>query len=96
MCKTVWEQASADLIEAIRRIARREPQAGYRSVVKYLKREGWSVNINRIHRLWKQEGLKVPAKAGKRRRDGNSENGAQRGPGRREGADGQSPGGRVL
>ena len=70
--------ADADLIKAIRRIARREPRAGYRSVAKYLKREGWNVNIKRIHRLWKQEGLKVPAKARKRRRLGNSENGAQR------------------
>jgi transposase InsO family protein len=66
------------LIKAIRRIARREPREGYRSVAKYLKREGWNVNIKRIHRLWKQEGLKVPAKARKRRRLGNSENGAKR------------------
>ena len=66
------------MIKAIRRIAGRETRAGYRSVAWYLQREGWRVNIKRIHRLWKQEGLKVPAKARKRRRLGNSANGAQR------------------
>lgn len=70
--------ADAGLIEAMRRIALREPRAGYRGVARYLKREGWRVNIKRIHRLWKQEGLRVPAKASKRRRLGSSENGAER------------------
>ena len=36
------------------------------------------MNIKRVHRLWKQEGLRVPVKARKRRRLGTSENGAQR------------------
>jgi len=71
-------RADEDLIKAIRRIARSEPRAGYRGVARYLKREGWRVNIKRIHRLWKQEGLKVPAKARKRRRLGNPEHGTQR------------------
>lgn len=61
----------------MRRIARRETRAGYRSVARHLRREGWQVNIKRIHRLWKQEGLKVPAKARKKWRLGNSANGAQ-------------------
>jgi hypothetical protein len=39
-------RADADLIKAIRRIARREPRAGYRRVAKYLKREGWNVNMD--------------------------------------------------
>lgn len=69
--------ADAGLIQAMRRIAQRETRAGYRSVARYLRREGWQVNIKRIHRLWKQEGLKVPAKARKKRRLGNSANGAQ-------------------
>lgn len=33
-----------------------------------LKNEGWVVNHKRVERLWKQEGLKVPAKQPKRRR----------------------------
>jgi len=28
-----------------------------------LKNEGWSVNHKRVERIWRQEGLKVPAKA---------------------------------
>jgi transposase InsO family protein len=62
----------------MRRIAMREPRAGYRSVARYLRREGWRVNEKRVHRLWKQEGLKVTPKARKRRRLGQSSNGAQR------------------
>ena len=71
-------QADGGLIKAMRRIAVREPRAGYRSVARHLRREGWMVNVKRVHRLWKQEGLKVPAKARKRRRLGESANGAQR------------------
>jgi len=66
------------LLEAMQRIAAREPRAGYRTVARYLKREGWRVNIKRIHRLWRQEGMKVPARARKRRRLGGSVNGTQR------------------
>jgi len=71
-------EADAELIRAMRRIARRETRAGYRSVARYLRREGWKVNIKRIHRLWKQEGLRVPAKTRKKRRLGDSSNGARR------------------
>ncbi len=69
--------ADASLIAAIRRIARREPRAGYRSVARYLRREGWRVNLKRVHRLWKQEGLKVPLRVRKKRRLGRWANGAQ-------------------
>ncbi len=33
-----------------------------------LKREGWYVNHKRIERIWKREGLKVPAKQPRRKR----------------------------
>jgi len=33
-----------------------------------LRQEGWHVNHKRIERLWRQEGLKVPAKQPKRKR----------------------------
>ena len=60
------------------RIAVRETRAGYRTVFRYLRREGWVVNKKRVHRLRKKEGLKVPPRARKRRRLGESANGAQR------------------
>lgn len=66
------------LTAAIRRIAARETRAGYRGVRRHLAREGWDVNLKRVHRIWKKEGLRVPPKARKKRRLGNSENGTQR------------------
>ncbi len=47
-----------------------------------LRREGWQVNKKRVHRLWREEGLKVSEKQLKRRRlaklEGKSENGCTR------------------
>ena len=71
-------ESDGGLVRAMRRIASREPRAGYRTVARYLRREGWTINIKRIHRLWKQEGMKVPVKTRKRRRLGGSSNGTQR------------------
>jgi len=36
--------------------------------------EGWAVNVKRVYRLWRQEGLKVPSKTRKRRGWGTSAN----------------------
>ena len=41
---------------------------GYLRITALLRREGWQVNHKRIERLWRREGLKVPAKQPKRRR----------------------------
>lgn len=68
----------ARLTAAIRRIAVREPRAGYRGVRRHLVRDGWNVNLKRVHRIWKKEGLRVPPRARKKRRLGNTENGTQR------------------
>jgi len=43
-----------------------------------LRREGRPVNKKRVHRLWRQEGLKVPDRQRKRRRLGGAENGCTR------------------
>jgi transposase InsO family protein len=40
-------------------------------------RENWDMNLKRIHRIWKKEGLRVLPKDRKKRRLGNSENGTQ-------------------
>ncbi len=43
-----------------------------------MRREGWTVNKKRVHRLWREEGLRVPQRQRKRRRlaklEGTSEN----------------------
>jgi len=36
--------ADGPLIKAIREVAMRESRAGYRTVTKHLRREGWQVN----------------------------------------------------
>ena len=54
-------EKDAALVSSVHRIAARETRAGYRSVFRYLRREGWVVNKKRVHRLWKKEGL-MPAK----------------------------------
>lgn len=41
---------------------------GYRRVTALLQQEGWQVNHKRVERIWRQEGLKVPAKQPKRGR----------------------------
>lgn len=62
----------------IHRLARSEPRAGYRGVTRLLRREGWQINVKRLHRIWKQEGLKVPARPARKRARGSSENSMQR------------------
>lgn len=57
----------------IRELVREHPRYGYRRITALLRREGWSVNRKRVHRLWRREGLKVPQVQRKRRRLGHSE-----------------------
>jgi putative transposase len=67
-----------ELLLRVRALARENPRYGYRRIRALLKREGWSVNLKRVHRLWRREGLKVPQIQRKRRRLGQSENGCTR------------------
>ncbi len=55
---------TADIIE----LARQYGRYGYRRITKMLRTAGWSVNKKRVERLWRREGLKVPAKQPKRGR----------------------------
>ncbi len=48
---------------------------GYQRVWAVLRREGWHVNKKRLHRLRREEGLKIPNEQHtKRRLSGASEN----------------------
>jgi len=62
------------LVARIHELVRRHPRYGYRMMTAKLRQEGWRVNKKRIYRIWKQEGLKVPKKARKKRRLGHSGN----------------------
>jgi len=59
-------------------LSKENPRYGYRRVWALLRREGFEINKKRVHRLWREAGLKVPTKQRKRRRLGVSENGCTR------------------
>ena len=62
----------------LRAFSRERPRAGYRTAGGQLRQEGLRVNPKRVQRLWREEGLKVPRRQGKKRRLGTSEHGSQR------------------
>jgi transposase InsO family protein len=69
----------AALVKRMVTLSTENPRYGYRRVWAVLGREGWAVNKKRVQRLWREAGLKVPAKkVHKRRRLGTSENGCTR------------------
>ena len=49
-------------------LASRFGRYGYRRVTALLRHRGWQVNHKRVERIWRQAGLKVPAKQPKRGR----------------------------
>ncbi len=58
----------AALTTAIVRLATRYGRYGYRRIREMLVAEGWRVNVKRVYRIWRREGLKVPTKQPKRGR----------------------------
>ena len=52
--------------------SRGHPRWGYCRAWATLREEGWTVNRKRVQRLWREEGLRVPAKRRKRQRLGHS------------------------
>ena len=60
-----------DLRQHLRRVAEKRPRWGFRRAWDALRRQGETVNIKRVQRLWKQEKLQVRPRS-KRRRKGHS------------------------
>ena len=58
----------AALTASIERLATRYGRYGYRRIRRLLVDEGWRVNVKRVYRIWRREGLKVPSKQPKRGR----------------------------
>jgi putative transposase len=56
------------LAARLRQIAHEHPRWGWKTAHQILLREGWSLNRKRTRRIWRQEGLRRPVKARKRRR----------------------------
>jgi putative transposase len=76
--KPADRSAGEKLVERVLELARKNPRYGYRRVWALLRAEGWRVNRKRVHRLWREQGLKVPQKRRKKRRLGASANGCVR------------------
>jgi putative transposase len=62
------------LVRRMLELVRQRPRFGYRRIAALLQAEGWEVNVKRVYRLWRREGLKVPKKTRKRRGLGCSAN----------------------
>ncbi len=58
----------ASLTAAIESLAKQYGRYGYRRVTALLRTDGWRVNHKRVERIWRREGLKVPARQRKRGR----------------------------
>lgn len=72
------------LLKAIKQLARKHPRWGYRLVHARLEHKGWTVNLKRVRRLWRESGLqrsvrrRRPDKLGPKR--GSSANSCARRP----------------
>ena len=50
------------LTQAILALAAQYGRYGYRRIAKLLEEAGWDVGVDRVQRIWRREGLKVPQK----------------------------------
>jgi putative transposase len=57
---------------ALRAVAAKRPRWGYRRAHARLLEDGWVLNRKRVQRMWREEGLRVPARRRKRQRLGES------------------------
>lgn len=67
-----------DLVSELKALSARFPRYGTPRMTLLLNKAGHRVNHKRVERVWREEGMQVPAKARKRRRLGKSENGVTR------------------
>jgi len=56
------------LTKRILQFVRERPRWGYRRISQLLRRDGETINMKKMYRLWKASGLKVPRKRRKKRR----------------------------
>jgi putative transposase len=60
----------AELRAWLRKFSTDRPRWGWRRAAKMARRAGWTVNKERIRRLWREEGLRVPQRRRKKRLTG--------------------------
>ena len=56
------------LRDELRAFASRKRRRGCRKAHNHLRRKGIRASPNRVHRIWKQEGLQIPRRVGKKRK----------------------------
>ena len=56
------------LMRAVMALATQYGRYGYRRITALLQMAGWQVGKDRVQRIWRREGLKVPQKQRPRRR----------------------------
>jgi len=61
-------RADNDLIKRLHQLALEQPRFGYRRIHALLGREGFKINLKRVHRLWKQECLSLPPRRPRKER----------------------------
>ena len=66
--RAVLSEDEPALTAAIVALALQYGRYGYRRITAMLRRDGWAVNVKRVERIWRREGLKVPARQPKRAR----------------------------
>ena len=65
----------ARLTKRILELVRQRPRWGYRRICQLLRREGETLNMKKMYRLWRAAGLKVPRKRRQKRATGVRANG---------------------
>lgn len=60
----------APRVKAIKRLACKHPRWGYRFIHALLVRQGWPVNLKRVHRLWQELKLQRPIRRRKAKKLG--------------------------
>jgi putative transposase len=66
------------LRQRILELVRKRPRFGYRRIAQLLRAEGFRVGDKRVHRIWRQEGLRVPKNPRKKRALGDGVNACHR------------------
>jgi putative transposase len=60
-------QKDAPVLKAMRELSAQYPRYGYRRIQVFLERQGQVMSADRVHRIWRFNGLQVPRKRPRRR-----------------------------
>jgi putative transposase len=60
--RAVSRASDRPLLKAVKRLARKHPRWGYRRIHARLEHKGWTVNLKRVRRLWRESNLQRPVR----------------------------------